>query len=232
VHARTREAAVHGLADALETAEIAGVRTNNAFLIRALRQPEFIAGDIDTGFIARHEAALLLSGEIPAHALAAAARHVIDEFAGENDPWAIQDGFRLAGVATQSIDFVVDGIKVSIPLPPAPSSARTLRLANGDIAAMEKGETFVVRPYDPFEAAESAGSAFDSIVTPMSGKIVQILVKAGEKVKRGQPLATLEAMKMEHTLSAPGDAVVASIEASAGDQVADGAVIVRFEKAA
>jgi acetyl-CoA carboxylase biotin carboxylase subunit len=232
VHGRTREAAAHSLADALETAEIAGVRTNNAFLIHALRQPQFIAGDIDTGFIARHEAELLPSGEIPAHALAAAARQVVDEFAAENEPWAAQDGFRLAGAANQAVDFVIDGIKVSIPLPPATSSASTFRLANGDIAVMEKGESFVVRLFDPFEQAESAGSASDSIVTPMPGKIVQIMVKAGEEVKRGQPLATLEAMKMEHTLSAPGDAVVASIEASAGDQVTEGTVIVRFEKAA
>lgn len=232
VHAHTREAAAHALAYALETVEIAGVRTNNAFLIRTLRQLQFLSGDIDTGFIARHELELIPFPEIPAHALAAAARQVVGEFAGENDPWALQDGFRLAGTATQSVDFVIDGIRVSVPLPPIPSSANTLRLANGDIAVMEKGETFVIRPYDPFEAAESASSLSDRIVTPMPGKIVQILVKPGEKVKRGQPLATLEAMKMEHTLSAPGDAIIASIEASAGDQVTDGAVIVRFERAA
>jgi 3-methylcrotonyl-CoA carboxylase alpha subunit len=63
----------------------------------------------------------------------------------------------------------------------------------------------------------------------MPGKIVQVLVKPGEMVKRGQPLAVLEAMKMEHTLSAPADAKVASVDVSPGDQVADGATVVRFE---
>jgi len=232
VHAPTREAAAHGLANALETAQIAGVRTNNSFLIRALRQQQFVAGEVDTGFIARHEAELLPVREIPASALAAAAQHVVSEFAGEGDPWSTPDGFRLSGPSTQAIDFMIGDKKTAVPLSHAALSANTLRLANGSIAVMEQGETFVIHPFDPFEAADSAGSAADRIVTPMPGKIVQILVKAGETVKRGQPLATLEAMKMEHTLSAPADAVVASVDATPGDQVTDGTVIVRFEKAA
>jgi 3-methylcrotonyl-CoA carboxylase alpha subunit len=65
----------------------------------------------------------------------------------------------------------------------------------------------------------------------MPGKIIQLLVKPGEAVKKGQPLAVLEAMKMEHTLSAPADAKVASVEVSQGDQVNDGAIVVRFETA-
>ena len=50
----------------------------------------------------------------------------------------------------------------------------------------------------------------------MPGKIVQLLCKAGDAVKKGQPLAVLEAMKMEHTLSAPADAPVASVDVAAG----------------
>ena len=63
----------------------------------------------------------------------------------------------------------------------------------------------------------------------MPGKIVQVLVKPGDTVKRGQALAVLEAMKMEHTLSAPADAKVASVDVAPGDQVTDGATVVRFE---
>jgi 3-methylcrotonyl-CoA carboxylase alpha subunit len=63
----------------------------------------------------------------------------------------------------------------------------------------------------------------------MPGKIVQVLVKPGDTVKRGQPLAVLEAMKMEHTLFAPSDAKVASVDVAPGDQVTDGATVVRFE---
>jgi 3-methylcrotonyl-CoA carboxylase alpha subunit len=94
---------------------------------------------------------------------------------------------------------------------------------------MEHGETFTVRPYDPFVAADSASGASDRVTSPMPGKIIQLLVKAGDAVKKGQPLAVLEAMKMEHTLAAPADAKVASVEVSQGDQVNDGAIVVRFE---
>jgi 3-methylcrotonyl-CoA carboxylase alpha subunit len=104
-----------------------------------------------------------------------------------------------------------------------------VRLSNGDIAVMEQGETFTVRPYDPFVAADSASAASDRVTTPMPGKIIQLLVKPGDAVKKGQPLAVLEAMKMEHTLAAPADAKVASVDVAQGDQVNDGAIVVRFE---
>jgi 3-methylcrotonyl-CoA carboxylase alpha subunit len=55
-------------------------------------------------------------------------------------------------------------------------------------------------------------------------------VKAGEAVARGQPLVTLEAMKMEHTLTAPFDGTVADVAAAAGDQVSEGVVLARLER--
>ncbi len=236
-HADTREAAAVKLADALSTAEIAGVSTNNAFLIRALRHPAFIAGDIDTGFIARHEADLIPPSPCDAsrNVCRRWPRHFViggESYATINidDPWNARDSFRLGAPARQAVAFVVDGKKIDIDLAggAAPSSL-AVRLANGDIAVMRHGETFIVHPYDPFEAAEHAGSASDRIVTPMPGKIIQLLVKPGDAVKKGQPLAVLEAMKMEHTLSAPADAKVAGVEVAQGDQVNEGAIVVRFE---
>ena len=109
-------------------------------------------------------------------------------------------------------------------------SENALRLASGAIAVMRAGETFVLRQYDPFEAADAVGTASDRITAPMPGKIAQILVRPGDTVKKGQPLAVLEAMKMEHTLSAPADALVATVDAAAGDQVGEGAIILRFAK--
>ncbi|MBS0276969.1 MAG: biotin/lipoyl-binding protein, partial [Proteobacteria bacterium] len=227
-YADTREAAIARLADALAASQIAGLRTNNAFLIRCLRHPDFISGNIDTGFIGRHESELVpplhLSGEV----LSAAAGQVLREYsAPSDDPWNTQDSFRLAGFAEQAAEFIVDDKRVAVPY--AKTQADTLRLSNGDIAVMARGETFTVHPYDPFVAAESAGGASDRVTSPMPGKIIQLLVKPGETVKKGQPLAVLEAMKMEHTLAAPADAKVASVEVSQGDQVNDGAIVVRFE---
>ncbi|HEY5337594.1 MAG TPA: acetyl-CoA carboxylase biotin carboxylase subunit, partial [Rhizomicrobium sp.] len=206
-HAPTREAAIAKLADALASTQVAGVRTNNAFLIRCLRHPDFIASNIDTGFIGRHEADLIPHAAAAPDILAAAARFVAcEDHVANVDPWNVQDSFRLSGHADQSVGFVVDGKRVAVSLPAPDAHGDVIRLANGDIAVMKDGETFVVQQYNPFAAADAEGGASDRVVTPMPGKIIQLLVKPGDSVTKGQPLAVLEAMKMEHTLSAPADA--------------------------
>ncbi|HTH79986.1 MAG TPA: biotin/lipoyl-containing protein, partial [Ramlibacter sp.] len=150
----------------------------------------------------------------------------------QREPWDTCDSFRNSGAAAQSFDFLVDGKRKSMPLPGLPRrhNAEVLKLASGDVAVMKDGETWLLRPYDPFEAAEAAGDAADRVATPMPGKIIQVLVKPGESVKKGQPLAVLEAMKMEHTLAAPSDADVSTVEVQPGDQVPDGTVVVRFKQ--
>jgi 3-methylcrotonyl-CoA carboxylase alpha subunit len=70
------------------------------------------------------------------------------------------------------------------------------------------------------------------LTAPMPGKVVSFSVKAGESVKKGQPLAVMEAMKMEHTIAAPADGTVAELLYAPGDQVADGAELLRMEVAA
>ena len=63
---------------------------------------------------------------------------------------------------------------------------------------------------------------------PMPGKVVSFAVKAGDTVTRGQVLAVMEAMKMEHTLAAPFDGVVAELLYAPGDQVAEGAELLKL----
>jgi 3-methylcrotonyl-CoA carboxylase alpha subunit len=63
----------------------------------------------------------------------------------------------------------------------------------------------------------------------MPGKVVQVLVEPGAAVAAGQPLLVLEAMKMEHTLSAPTDGTVAAVRYAAGDLVEEGVELVEFE---
>ena len=77
------------------------------------------------------------------------------------------------------------------------------------------------------EAADAGGLA-----APMPGKVVSFLAKPGERVRRGQPLAVMEAMKMEHTLHAPHDGVVAELLYAVGDQVAEGGALLRLEASA
>ncbi len=232
-HDATRAGTAAKLADALSRAEIAGVRTNNAFLIRALRSRAFVNGEIDTGFIDRHLNELVPHAEIGADVLQAAAQFVAHEHAKDSaDPWNARDGFRLGGISRQVVEFTAGGKRITAALNGAAASGDVMRLANGDIVVMRAGETVTLKPFDPFESSEHGGEAADRVITPMPGKIIQVLVKAGDVVKRGQPLAMLEAMKMEHTLAAPADATVESVNVAQGDQVPAETVVVQFAKEA
>ena len=64
---------------------------------------------------------------------------------------------------------------------------------------------------------------------PMPGKVVSFAVKAGDKVEKGQPLAVMEAMKMEHTIAAPADGTVLELLYAPGDQVSEGAELLKIE---
>jgi 3-methylcrotonyl-CoA carboxylase alpha subunit len=84
---------------------------------------------------------------------------------------------------------------------------------------------------NPFERTAEAMAGHEAIRAPMPGLVKLVRVGKGESVEKGQPLLVLEAMKMEHAIAAPHDAVVAEIVVE-GAQVTDGTVLVRFEAAA
>ena len=74
------------------------------------------------------------------------------------------------------------------------------------------------------EAAAEGGR----LTAPMPGKVVSFAVKAGDKVAKGQALAVMEAMKMEHTIAAPVDGVVQELMYAPGDQVTEGAELLKL----
>jgi 3-methylcrotonyl-CoA carboxylase alpha subunit len=78
--------------------------------------------------------------------------------------------------------------------------------------------------------AHAGHSAQDGgrLTAPMPGKIIAFLVKTGEKVAKGQALAVMEAMKMEHTIAAPADGEVGELLYAPGDQVAEGAELLKM----
>jgi 3-methylcrotonyl-CoA carboxylase alpha subunit len=75
-------------------------------------------------------------------------------------------------------------------------------------------------------ADEEAGG---SLTAPMPGSVVQVLVKAGQRVEKGQPLMIIEAMKMEHTIAAPAEGAIAQVLFARGDQVKEGDMLFQFE---
>ena len=79
------------------------------------------------------------------------------------------------------------------------------------------------------EQGSSSSADEGSLKAPMPGTVLQVLVKVGQRVREGQHLTTLAAMKMEYALTAPRDGVIATIACAAGDAVGDSAVLVQFE---
>ncbi|MBF0325256.1 acetyl/propionyl/methylcrotonyl-CoA carboxylase subunit alpha [Magnetospirillum moscoviense] len=97
-----------------------------------------------------------------------------------------------------------------------------------DITVLLDGASWRLKLDDPSaKAADQDGPG--SLAAPMTGRVVQVLVAAGDRVERGQPLMVVEAMKMEHTIAAPADGTVKEVLYAVGDQVADGAELLAFD---
>ena len=90
------------------------------------------------------------------------------------------------------------------------------------------GRHFVLAYNDPMAHAGEAEAAGGRLTAPMPGKVVAVLASAGQKVKQGDPLVIMEAMKMEHTIAAPSDGLVEEMLYQVGDQVSDGAPLLAF----
>uniref|UniRef100_A0A1I8Q8K0 Methylcrotonoyl-CoA carboxylase subunit alpha, mitochondrial n=1 Tax=Stomoxys calcitrans TaxID=35570 RepID=A0A1I8Q8K0_STOCA len=100
----------------------------------------------------------------------------------------------------------------------------TIFLDNGKIAFE------LVQPKFLETAVDQSGSAGSKVIAPMPGVLEKVLVKPGDSVKKGDNLAVLIAMKMEHILKAPKDAVIKSIGGTEGSNVAKGAAVITFEE--
>ncbi len=89
----------------------------------------------------------------------------------------------------------------------------------------------VITELDALAHAGETAAEGGRLTAPMPGKVVSFAVKAGDAVKKGQPLAVMEAMKMEHTIAAPADGTVAELLFAPGDQVAEGAELLKIATA-
>lgn len=98
----------------------------------------------------------------------------------------------------------------------------------GSLVLNADGAAYAFDIADPLAIELEGETGAKDLRAPMPGRIVQVLAKTGERVKRGQSLVVLEAMKMEQTLAAPGDLTVAAVNVAPGDQTAEGAVLVTF----
>ena len=234
VHAATREEAAEALADACGSVEVWPVKTNAGFLTRCASHPDFVAGDVDTGFIERRLEALI-GGRAPSGVIAGIAATALVELRSRDEgptPWSPLDdasGFRLNGAPLRRMILDHGGSTLEAELLDVDLHPEDLLVVDDDeVVVFEAGEAFSFRA--PKALAGGPGGESDgSVLSPMPGKIVSVSVKAGDTVAKGQTLLVLEAMKMEHALAAPFDGVVAELTAEAGGQVSEGVVLVKLD---
>ena len=251
-HGATRAEALDRLAAALGDTIVIGPRVNTAFLGAIIDHPDFRAGRFDTGFIDQHLNELLSTD--PDEAAQAAASGVAyllerermridgagpaDEAASWRSPWAADDGFALGPARALAYDIVVDGVErralvvwgaggreVSVDGIAAQGADRIVELHDGVAVAGRRPHHVAFKRHD---TSGGAPTGQDAVRAPMNGKVIAVLVAPGQQVKLGARVAVMEAMKMEHSLTAPRDGIVAET-AAAGTQVVEGAAVVRLE---
>jgi 3-methylcrotonyl-CoA carboxylase alpha subunit len=215
-HGPDRDAARRQVAGALAATVIHPLKTNAAFLVKALEHPDFAAARLDTGLIARSGEALLPAPLPSAQALSRAAAQLAAP--------GLLPGFRLNAPPHREARFLLDGEAITVTLPPtaATNHADKMLVAEG-------GQVWHLTPW---RAAATGGPdlADGAILSPMPGRIIAVAVTQGQPVTKGQKLLTVEAMKMEHSLLAPFDGTVAELNAQEGAQVSEGALLAHIEK--
>ncbi|WP_193615384.1 biotin carboxylase N-terminal domain-containing protein [Desertimonas flava] len=251
-HGPTRAAAIRSLRAALTSARVAGVATNRDQLVNVLDHPEFRAGRTHTGFLDADPCATprRLDREV-AGAVVWFADEAIARSAATVMP-TIPPGWRnnRAVEPTRAVrdgddEFVLRRSHLPVILA-APVGIDADGLAHVTVERDGVREQFTVvgdgprRWVDgrqghltvdvvPRHPEPSIGGAEGSLVATMPGAIRRVLVSAGDTVTAGQPVVVIEAMKMEHRLTAPADGVVVTVFVSEGDQVETGAALVELE---
>jgi 3-methylcrotonyl-CoA carboxylase alpha subunit len=113
---------------------------------------------------------------------------------------------------------------------PALQRIRVRTYAQGErVAVFAPNGSAVLTEVDLIAHAGDGPAEGGRLTAPMPGKLVAFLAQAGDTVTKGQPLAVMEAMKMEHTISSPRDGTVAELLFNIGDQVGDGAELLKLE---
>jgi len=245
-----RTSAFRTLAGVLERSRIHGLVTNRDLLVRLLRDEKVLAGEVSTDFLGAYDlagtaadttsaaraAAIALAERDRAartvqHAIPVAWRNVVSqpqrttlaplaggddvvvEWFGGRDGYSFGDETVVLQAGADGVVLEVDGVRVTHEV-----------VINGDVVHVDSGlgsASFraVPRFVDPAEQV-SAGS----LLAPMPGTVIAVQAENGSNVEAGQTLLVLEAMKMQHSINAPGDGVV-EIAVTVGQQVSAGDVL-------
>ncbi|MBN0048174.1 ATP-grasp domain-containing protein [Streptomyces actuosus] len=230
-----RATALRKLRAALAGTVTLGVQTNAGFLRRLLAHPAVVRGELDTGLVERVVDELVAT-EVPEEVYEAAAavrlQALEPEGGGWIDPFSVPSGWRMGGTPRS----VAVPLRVTDPVEYTPRGSRTV---TGDSVAVtldgvrhtfhraadwlgRDGDAWHVRDHDPVAASlgRSGHLGADSLTAPMPGTVTVVKVAVGDEVTAGQSLLVVEAMKMEHVISAPHAGTVAELDVTPGTTVA------------
>jgi len=233
VHAATREAAARKLSDACAEIEVWPVKTNAGFLARCAAHRDFIAGRVDTGFIEARLDVLVGDPRPSEGALAVAALALVerDDRDLSPTPWAALGramGFRLNADPHADVRLESAGSVLRAPLIDAELTEGDVLLVEDGVVVFDGGDVHAFR-WPQAERLGGAAAGDGRLTSPMPGRIVNVAAETGARVKKGQPVVVLEAMKMEHTLFAPFDGTLLDLNVKMGDQVSEGVTLARIQ---
>ncbi len=229
VHAADRPAAAARLARACGEVEIWPVHSNAGLLAQLAAEPAFTAGTVDTGFIERH-AATLLAQPTPSEAIVREAARALLPSA-PTDPWSALVGWRGSASPYRHIPLEING-QIYFAAPAQSAGAAHAVWIDDDLLLFAAGNAWRCREPTLTRIASAREHADGALFAPMPGRIVSVAAQCGQAVTRGQRLVVLEAMKMEHAMTAPFDGVVAELPVSEGEQVSEGTMLVRVHREA
>ncbi|HET7726320.1 MAG TPA: biotin carboxylase N-terminal domain-containing protein [Candidatus Limnocylindrales bacterium] len=236
-HGDNRGEALDRLADALDRTVVIGVVTNLRFLRWLVRQPVVRAGDARTDTLDRIWPPAGWEPPTLGEAVWAAAAGALGHTALAGDVWA--GGWRMN--AAPRLRLTTDE-REEVRLVALPAVARDgarpgrAIVVDGVAYVDVEGRSVAFRlAPPPDEGAASAGAGGhrggtgDRLTAPMPGVVIGLHVEVGSEVAAGAPVATLEAMKMEHVVVAPHAGAVTALEARVGDQVTRGQLLAVVE---
>ncbi|MGV9968637.1 ATP-binding protein [Streptomyces olivaceus] len=244
-HAPTRAEAVRRLAGALERAAIHGPVTNRDLLVRSLRHEEFTSGHMDTGFYDRHLTALTEPAPDPLAPLAAAladasartgrfggwrnlpSQPQVKRYAVEGEEHEVRYHHTRTGLTADGVRVIhADGDRVVLE---TDGVRRSFDIARYGDRVHVNATTLTALPRFPDPTAHHAPG---SLLAPMPGTVVRVAegVTEGATVEAGRPLLWLEAMKMEHRITAPATGTLTALNAEPGRRVEVGTLLAVVEE--
>ena len=249
VFGQNRRAAIDKMGQSLAAIEIAGIKTNLGFLAALTQISDFTSCRLDTGLISRNSSVLTAPVKLTARALLAGVVCAV----GNQATKSRLSGFCLWKGASQRVQVIFEGQQIVLPVQlienqiilkwqgadyPAVYSDAGWQLegealpaahrAGRDITVFDQGG-IALKLIDPLSRAEVAAVGTTQIEAPMPGLVIAVSVSAGQEVEEGQPLITLEAMKMQQVLSAPFSARVDEIAVQEGAYVEAQALLIQLK---